>query len=337
MKILLVTPEVSHDDSPTGGLANFIRRFSISLRDFGQDVKVLTYGIAGSTVTRHGVDEETVAVKGPKWMTALDLLTFRILATSRTTYFRARTIAQRVADLIRQGQVDIVQYANLDALALVHPKGAPCVTRYSSDTLLWKSHGGYDLSTWWAIRQRHAWETAAARKSSAIYAPSALIARAVGKRLNRPVDVIRPPVFFNSTNLDHRVVAEVVGDAPFLLFVGAINRLKGIPILSQAIGPILGRHPDLHLVVVGEEKSGPAQHPLSDGLREGAGNHADRLHFTGVLPQSKLFPFVQKARAIVLPFTHRQPTQYNAGGDAMWQDCRWNPGGDLRRDDHQFR
>jgi len=284
MRILLVTSEILNIDRPGGGLASFTDRFSGALVDLGHQVTILSYGPERIEVTRCGVTIEVVSVRGPKWMTLLDILTLRILAPTRTLIFRARSISRRVTELVTQGHVDIVQYPNLEALALFHPGAVPAVIRYSSDTLRWRENGGYDLDSGWSIRQRHFWECRAALAADAVYAPSRLVATVVSRRLRRRVEKIDPPVFSNVDSPDGSVLQATVGEAPFLLFVGTINRLKGIPILSEIIFAVLERYPDIHFVIAGRE----GQPYMAEELRQAAGKHRKRIHITGALPHSSL-------------------------------------------------
>jgi glycosyltransferase involved in cell wall biosynthesis len=297
MRILLVTSEILNIDRPGGGLASFTDRFSGALVDLGHQVTILSYGPERVEVTRCGVTIEVVSVRGPKWMTLLDILTLRILAPTRTLIFRARSISRRVTELVTQGHVDIVQYPNLEALALFHPGAVPAVIRYSSDTLRWRENGGYDLDSGWSIRQRHFWECRAALAADAVYAPSRLVATVVSRRLRRRVEKIDPPVFSNVDSPDGSVLQATVGEAPFLLFVGTINRLKGIPILSEIIFAVLERYPDIHFVIAGRE----GQPYMAEELRQAAGKHRKRIHITGALPHSSLFAFLKRAHAVVLP------------------------------------
>ena len=79
-----------------------------------------------------------------------------------------------------------------------------------------------------------------------------------------------------------------------LLFVGRLNKQKGIELLLHA----LARVPDksLSLDVVGDGEDREALAALAEGL-----GIADRVRWHGALPQPRLAAFYQKAAALVVP------------------------------------
>jgi glycosyltransferase involved in cell wall biosynthesis len=206
-----------------------------------------------------------------------------------------------VSQLLKNDHFDIVQYPNLAALALFHRGEVPAVIRCSSDTRLRRANGGYDLENGWAIKQRHLLEVRAARRCNAVYAPSELVANVVSNRIKQSVKVIRPPVFTPSVQADNTILKRTVGKAPFLLFVGTLNRLKGLPILTKIIAPILNQHPNIHWVLAGQEGTPGNPNPLKNDFLKAAGKNHHRIHFTGALSHTFLIPFYQEALAIVLP------------------------------------
>jgi len=81
-----------------------------------------------------------------------------------------------------------------------------------------------------------------------------------------------------------------------LLFVGRIDRIKGIFVLVEAMK---STHPDIHLTMVG---SGPYQAELERRIL--AAGLRDRITLTGALPQKQVFEKIQASFALVAPSFH---------------------------------
>jgi glycosyltransferase involved in cell wall biosynthesis len=79
-----------------------------------------------------------------------------------------------------------------------------------------------------------------------------------------------------------------------LLFVGRLNKQKGIELLLHAVS----RMPDrsIHLDVVGDGDDRQTLDELAQGLGIG-----DRVHWHGALPQPKLADYYRRAAALVVP------------------------------------
>ncbi|MDE1820048.1 MAG: glycosyltransferase family 4 protein [Euryarchaeota archaeon] len=85
---------------------------------------------------------------------------------------------------------------------------------------------------------------------------------------------------------------------PFLLFTGRLASNKGIPLLLDAFGALAPRHPELELVLLGEDGGeGAATRSKAEKL-----SLASRVHMTGfVKDESLLASAYAQAEAFVLP------------------------------------
>jgi glycosyltransferase involved in cell wall biosynthesis len=79
-----------------------------------------------------------------------------------------------------------------------------------------------------------------------------------------------------------------------LLFVGRLNKQKGIELLLHAVSRM--PDPSIHLDVVGDGDDRDALQQLAVGL-----GIADRVHWQGTVPQPKLADFYRGAAALVVP------------------------------------
>ncbi|RLB60736.1 MAG: hypothetical protein DRH08_14955, partial [Deltaproteobacteria bacterium] len=218
-----------------------------------------------------------------------------------TMLAQARGIAFRTAELAQAGEVDVVHATNLGGVSLFHPRGVPLVIRLSSDRMLYRKFGSFDHENWVTVWQQHILERRALTRANGIYSPSRRVASVVECSAGKTVKVIPPPVFIEDIAEDQSVIRRTVGKRPFLLFVGRINRLKGIPVLARILGPILERHPDLRMVVAGAEHQNMQDNSMTKDLLLRASPHSDRVILTGVLPHTQLYPFLRRTEAVVLP------------------------------------
>jgi glycosyltransferase involved in cell wall biosynthesis len=85
-------------------------------------------------------------------------------------------------------------------------------------------------------------------------------------------------------------------DEKRLVFVGRIDSIKGIYNLVQAMKQV---KPEIHLVMIGDsfERKAFEKHVFTEGV-------ADRIAFTGALPNTAVFDWIKASYALILPSFH---------------------------------
>jgi len=299
VRILLVTTEIASSHSPSGGLANSIERFATALRSFGHTTTLLGPGNAQQAT--FGPDIATFPARpGPAWR-FIDALTLRRFNMGVTSIARARSVTRIIRELDRVFRPDVILYPNLGGIGLFRPPKIPSVIRVSSDTQSSWNHGGYDNQSSFAMRQQIALENAALRRADAAYAPSSTTALRLTQRLRRRVDVFRTPFFLETLDEDDSILREQFSGKSFLVFVGLLNRLKGVTIIGDMLPPLLSRHTNLHFIFVGKEHAGFQGKTMQNHILDLADRVKDRIHFLGELPHEQLYPLIRGAKAVVLP------------------------------------
>lgn len=86
------------------------------------------------------------------------------------------------------------------------------------------------------------------------------------------------------------------GFGKHILFVGRLDAVKGVPLLLEAFGKILKKHPDAKLTVVGD---GPLRGPLETQATEPELGSA--VTFTGFRSQNEVSALMEDADMLVLP------------------------------------
>jgi glycosyltransferase involved in cell wall biosynthesis len=89
---------------------------------------------------------------------------------------------------------------------------------------------------------------------------------------------------------------KVETDKNLLVFVGRIDSIKGIFNLVQAMKKV---KPMVHLVMIGDSfgRKTFEKHVFTEGV-------AERIHFTGALPNNVVFDWIRKSYALILPSFH---------------------------------
>lgn len=88
------------------------------------------------------------------------------------------------------------------------------------------------------------------------------------------------------------------GTNPIVLFVGRLDKIKGVDYLIKAFRLVLHRHKDAHLIIAGDGD-------YNECLKHCKGIW-DRVTFTGKISQEELLSFYRQATVGVLPSFHEQ-------------------------------
>lgn len=119
--------------------------------------------------------------------------------------------------------------------------------------------------------------------------------------------VVPPGVDLETFRPQPKAVArQLVGhpDRRLFVFVGRLEPLKGVDVILRAFALLTagGRHPEARVLVLGED-SGAGAGGEQARLRRLAGDLgiADRIHFLGSVPQSRLSTYYAAADACIMP------------------------------------
>jgi glycogen synthase len=282
MRIAVVSPEYP-SLRPAGGIGTTTRTLALGLARRGHDVHVITGGQPGRFL------DEGVPVVALRHHWVPHRAARRLLAN--------RSISATVASL----RPDVVQAAEWEAEAwwLARWTSLPVVTRLDTPTyLLERLNVGRELPRNAFLR----WlERDQARQSAAVVAPSRSIADVVSRDWDLPaVDVIPNP-------LDATAVAKAAANDPpeeapgrSLVFIGRLERRKGLEVLGIALAGVLAAHPDAHAYLIGRDP-GEEGGALVERFLQAVQSVQDRVHLLGELPRGAALAMVARATVVVLP------------------------------------
>jgi glycosyltransferase involved in cell wall biosynthesis len=123
-----------------------------------------------------------------------------------------------------------------------------------------------------------------------------------------PIDSVPQSVLPNAVDLTavrgHATGSQppeiAAGDGPVIAVPGRLEPRKGSHVLAAALPLVADRVPDVRLVLLGKDGRWE-EGPMSERMRELAGDHAGRMAFLGHQPPERLFPALAHADVLAMP------------------------------------
>lgn len=290
LRICLVTREYPALGAH-GGIGTYTRNLAAGLAARGHDVTVIARGegVRAPFVEDGGVHVEPVAA-ADRWL--LPAGNRFVGMTLRTLPF-SRAAAKRFGALERQAPFDVVEIPEYQGWGLGVARVAPCpvVVRLHTHTALVRrlNDVGPDLDS----RLCHRLEAASIAKGDVVLANSEALAGIAAEDFRGAADPARLGVLPLGVDAD-RFAAEDDGwlrahlglepDTPLILYVGRLERRKGVETLIEAFGHVKRRHPRAVLAMAGfSTDTGPEGRSLLAVLRERAAamDALDDVRFLG--------------------------------------------------------
>lgn len=295
MRIALITSEYVTEKSGDGGLAGYLYRIAVTLRDMGHVPVVLVAADCDDQIIHDGVDVHRINVCHPV-VDGLDFLTRHRLPLD--WLWQSFVLNRTVLRLERKSSFDVLHYSSYMAVPLFRLSRVPAVIRLSS--LQRMLHEANMVPRRMRERFLEKLEIRALKHGDLLFAPSLMLARKVEGLTGRPVLTLESPQLARPTKTDLTLRLKELEGKQYLLFFGTLSILKGLLTLADALPEILEEYPHLHFVAVGKEQDYQGR-PMSDHLRLRVGRHAQRVHCFGKQERSCLDPIIQDALAVVLP------------------------------------
>jgi glycosyltransferase involved in cell wall biosynthesis len=307
MRIAFITSEFVTEENFSGGLANYLSRIVVALREAGHEVLVLTRSTKSGTVEYRAIQVHRVV---PTWgifagvkLDGFDRFAPKAFYGQYQDLKAAWCLWRHWRKLRACGEkFDIVQIANVCAVGLFFRRESPVaiVARLSSYRPVWDRLALPKIK--WSDRLRWFLESSSIRGRRHIYAPSRYVSELWLKHEGvTGVKVIPTPFVPPAGPSDPTLLREIGEGMPYLLFFGRMNGLKGVNLLADALPAVLTRHPDWRAIFLGNDGAAPGGGSMQAYVRDRLAGFGDRVIIRNAVPSAQLLPVVAAARLVVLP------------------------------------
>lgn len=221
-----------------------------------------------------------------------------------------RRRARAVASAVREGRYDRIFLPEWGALGSRLPADAPLLTNLATSTALQNEVAGLTPASFgWrqgavqVVQSRL--ETRQIRRSAGLVA----ISTAMADRTVRTLGAV-PPLRVVPNTVDVagiRVLADAARPpgwwprGPVVLFVGRLERRKGVLTAVDAFAELAARDPHVRLVLAGASGDARREPDRRTLLGRVPADARDRVHLVGHLPPEQLHPCVRAATVVLCP------------------------------------
>lgn len=290
MVILFVSPHYGErGEMPKGGVGMYLRRVAGALKEFGHTPMILTTGTKDAHCVDNGIEIFYVHCPDIK-------MGIRSVEMVCSLFYRSGKINKKISEILRQRDVDIIQFASILGLAALYFKPVPAVMRLSTYSRVYRDYREDKVK----IDLDAMMERIAAGRCNAVFAPSTVIAEIFSKAVGRNVSVIESPYWEDCKEWDDSIYYQRLSGKKYFLYYGRLVMDKGIFVLAECLQRFLERNKDFYFVCCGIN-SCTNKANAANTLKKSAGNDRDRFIFINSLPHTLLFPIIQNAQFVVFP------------------------------------
>jgi glycogen(starch) synthase len=284
MRVVLITPEYPPAKG-TGGIGTNASTVARALAARGHEVRV----VARDGPAREEIDGLELVRLETQWLP--------------NPYARRLLALRRAAAAARSFRPQVIQAPEWagEAWWASHFGRTPVVTRLATPTYLIErlNRGSLDPDT----RFVRWLERAQTRQSAGVFAPTSAIAKEVEAEWALGagrVDVIPNPVDLADVRSAAARRPPLELRHPALVFIGRLERRKGIDELAGALPQLLDQDRRLHAYLVGRDP-GEEGGALTARFWDAVAPVADRVHMVGELPRPEALSIVARADVVALP------------------------------------
>ncbi|MDE6845126.1 MAG: glycosyltransferase family 4 protein, partial [Lachnospiraceae bacterium] len=205
-------------------------------------------------------------------------------------------VNRKISELISIRKVDIIQFSSIRSWSILYYGKIPATMRLSSyDKLYYRDYPNKTIANTRAFLQR-----LAAKRCTAVFAPSKVNANAFAKDTHRRVQVIETPFWNECSEYDASVYHNRLEGKKYFLFFGRLTITKGVLVIANILERFLELNREYYFVCCGIEQGGCKEN-LVRSLRNGAGKYRDRFIYVKALPHNSLYPIVMQADFVICP------------------------------------
>jgi len=304
-------------ESGWGGVAMYNRAIANAYREVGHEVTVIARRNDDQTPADAKIDGiriKRLLTRDRYYLRRMPLAGYYSRACQQLFY--SWRIRHALAQLHQAHPIDIVEFAEINAEGFFFARApwVPFVVRCHTPTFVLSDFFKADELPF-DTKLISACEQQTIRRAHALTAPSSDMAQRIAEATGVARDqiaVIPNPLAVAASNGNGLKSKAKKGISPTILYVGRIERAKGIGVLAAAIPEVLGRVPQAHFVVAGYDRPtsrGTSQQRELEEAFACAGVSAN-VEFAGAVEQSKLPALYEGADLCVVPALQYESFSY---------------------------
>ncbi len=292
MNILFVSTDYPERGQPTTGLPNYLYRVSLSLIQLGHKPMILASGRWDAHRVEQEIEIWTVQVTG------IGKFKSQSLEYAVNALHKGYVLNKKIKKILREKQIDIIQFTSLQGLAIFYHENVPAVLRLSSYAkTAFATFQTYSPRT---VRVMSFIERFSAHSCNVIFAPCRINAEIFGFDCGRKVKVIESPFVNDVLEYDNKYIENNLKDKKYVLFFGALYVEKGILVISEILERFLNKNKEYFLVFIGDTWHSDGEQ-FVQLLKRKAGRFLNRVLIWNALPHKQLYPIIMHADFVILP------------------------------------
>ena len=217
MVILFTAPYYEKKgESPKGGFTTYLRRVTGALKELGHTPIIVSCGSQNMHYMENGVEIFFIRSSHRNLGTGS-------LEIVHSMLYNSLIINRKIADLVRERKIDIIQFTSQWCTAACYYGKTPAVMRLSIYSKVYRDYKDSRVEDIKALFER-----ISARRCSAVFAPSNVIANTFSQDIHRTVSVIESPFWNDCEICDNSVYNKKLIGKKYFLFYGRLVVDKGI-------------------------------------------------------------------------------------------------------------
>ena len=300
-----------HPPFSYGGVAQYNEHLARGSADRGHEVVVVSELVKGSKNYDFFERVHVYRVPMPEiphWSSRLPVI------GKQKRFFRnllySNSVCQFLKKIVSTHKIDLVEYAEINGEGFFHRRylgNLPYVVRcHTPYYLLEQTYEEGEMS--FSCRFLNRMEKNTIRHANGVTAPSKDLASKIEDWCDLPLGTVAPIPNGIDTEWFHPDPNYHEKDIFKVLFVGRIERAKGIFVLADAIPKVLAEHENVKFIFAGTPRIPKALEELKKYLNQtGSLPHCE---FTGLVPKEKLREFYQQCDIFVNPSTIYESFSY---------------------------
>lgn len=319
MHLVIVTNELATADCSSGGLASFTANLARILKRNGHKVTIILVTTKEyKIVFDEGIDLQNIYVEKSLWDNFAHMAESISNVTGENkdvvrrvlvSLYKGELVNALIKEIHQREKVDIIHVCNLGQFALGLDGSIPYVVRISSYMWMWNKADAlevredyYDESD---LTFQDRLDICLLQRSRYIISPSDLLARIGKEKLGIAPVVIESPFVLDRDSWDDSVYRHLAKGKRYIIHYGRMSYLKGTHIVAKIAKDILGKRPDMYLLLAGvdeEMQDDQGRRLMAHELvMKSAGKFADRVIYAGGPVREQLYPLIDNAELCLLP------------------------------------